>query len=327
MRTENEETPEHHAVFASKKQAITVIIVLFVLFCVGFIAFRSAQHIQMSSVVDNDALLSPTLIPSPDQSTSGIPEPKTTSYVQITKDWPLYTHPDQAFRIKYPTDWVYQNTCAAFKQFRNSSCLYSPNFRFNTGDSSKARISQQPERGELVVIRAFDDTQYVSYDKETFCAPDGSVVVSNCREDVLRGEKVAIRELGEQRTEENIWVIRDSTVIAQISIFSASGLEESFSSVMLSTLDFTNGAQNTSSTANTKGSCARSGCSGELCVDSLIQEEQGGLSTACVFKQSYACLQNAICERQADGTCGFTQTPESEQCFAELSPTSFPQGN
>jgi hypothetical protein len=229
--------------------------------------------------------------------------------------------------MKYPTDWVYQNTCADFKQFRNSSCLYSPDFRFHTGSSPKARISQQPERGELVVIRAFDDTEYVSYDKQTFCAPDGSVAVSNCREDVLRGEKVAIRELGEQRTEENIWVIRDSTVIAQISIFSASNTDDSLSSVMLSTLDFLNGSQNTSSTANTKGSCMRAGCSGELCIDSLIQDEQGGLNTACVFKQSYACLQEAICERQADGTCGFTQTPESQQCFADLSPTSSPQGN
>lgn len=55
--------------------------------------------------------------------------------------------------------------------------------------------------------------------------------------------------------------------------------------------------------------CVRSGCSGQLCA------EEPMFST-CEWREEYACYQAAACERQADGQCGFTPTPELAACLA-----------
>lgn len=57
------------------------------------------------------------------------------------------------------------------------------------------------------------------------------------------------------------------------------------------------------------GTCRPTGCSGQVCSD---QE----MATDCQYKEEYACYQNARCERQADGQCGWTMTAELEQCLA-----------
>jgi hypothetical protein len=38
--------------------------------------------------------------------------------------------------------------------------------------------------------------------------------------------------------------------------------------------------------------------------------------TTCEMKPEYACYQNATCERQGDGKCGWTQTPDLTKCLA-----------
>lgn len=58
-----------------------------------------------------------------------------------------------------------------------------------------------------------------------------------------------------------------------------------------------------------EGACVRSGCSGQICGEESVV-------TTCEFRPEYTCLQNAACERQVDGRCGFTQTPELEECLA-----------
>jgi hypothetical protein len=55
--------------------------------------------------------------------------------------------------------------------------------------------------------------------------------------------------------------------------------------------------------------CVRGGCSGQTCADHA-------LITTCDWRPEYACYQAATCERQADGTCGFTQTAALTQCLA-----------
>jgi hypothetical protein len=55
--------------------------------------------------------------------------------------------------------------------------------------------------------------------------------------------------------------------------------------------------------------CFASGCSGEVCSDQQV-------FTACVFRPEYACYQQATCEQQSDGNCGWTQTPELQACLA-----------
>ena len=61
----------------------------------------------------------------------------------------------------------------------------------------------------------------------------------------------------------------------------------------------------------TKDECVRAGCSSELCVE----PSQSGMMTPCVYKEEYACLSSSSCERQNDGKCGWTKTPEYLQCL------------
>lgn len=56
--------------------------------------------------------------------------------------------------------------------------------------------------------------------------------------------------------------------------------------------------------------CYKSGCSGQLCTD------QPDVVTTCEFKEEYACYQTATCERQANGQCGWTETPALRACLS-----------
>lgn len=58
-------------------------------------------------------------------------------------------------------------------------------------------------------------------------------------------------------------------------------------------------------------SCQRGGCSGQVCSNA-----PGAIST-CEFRPEYACYAGTSCEAQADGYCGWTQTPGFLQCLAD----------
>jgi len=60
--------------------------------------------------------------------------------------------------------------------------------------------------------------------------------------------------------------------------------------------------------------CFVGGCSGQVCSD------QPGVITTCEYLPAYACYQDATCERQGDGTCGWTPTAELDACLAAHSP-------
>ena len=62
--------------------------------------------------------------------------------------------------------------------------------------------------------------------------------------------------------------------------------------------------------------CVIGGCSGQLC----IAEGEDGVST-CEWKNEYACYQNAVCEKQQNGECGWTQTTELQSCIQEMRAT------
>lgn len=57
------------------------------------------------------------------------------------------------------------------------------------------------------------------------------------------------------------------------------------------------------------GDCHRTGCSGHVCADQRV-------ATTCEFFPGYECYRDARCERQPDGACGWTPTPELEACLA-----------
>lgn len=58
-----------------------------------------------------------------------------------------------------------------------------------------------------------------------------------------------------------------------------------------------------------KPACKPSGCSGQICSDK-------DMITTCEWREQYACYQTVgICERGADGTCGWRDTPALESCL------------
>ncbi len=55
--------------------------------------------------------------------------------------------------------------------------------------------------------------------------------------------------------------------------------------------------------------CYIGGCAGEICSD------EPGVMSPCLWKPEFACYKLARCERQADGKCGWTMTPELKRCL------------
>lgn len=62
------------------------------------------------------------------------------------------------------------------------------------------------------------------------------------------------------------------------------------------------------------GVCRRVGCSGELCV-SLDTTD---VISDCNFKPEYSCYQEAPCEVQPDGICGFTPSAGLSACLEKV---------
>jgi len=54
--------------------------------------------------------------------------------------------------------------------------------------------------------------------------------------------------------------------------------------------------------------CMKTGCSRQVCSDEEV-------ITTCEFKTEYECYKTAACERQKNGGCGFTQTPQLIACL------------
>ena len=57
--------------------------------------------------------------------------------------------------------------------------------------------------------------------------------------------------------------------------------------------------------------CVVGGCSGEICADEPM-------FSTCEVKPEAVCFETATCERQVEGHCGWTPTPELEACLAQF---------
>jgi len=57
--------------------------------------------------------------------------------------------------------------------------------------------------------------------------------------------------------------------------------------------------------------CFKTGCSSQVCADHDVV-------TTCEFRPEYECYRKAVCERQANGDCGFTVTAELKSCLAQI---------
>jgi len=62
-------------------------------------------------------------------------------------------------------------------------------------------------------------------------------------------------------------------------------------------------------TAIATGGCFIGGCSSQICSD------QPDVASTCEYRAEYGCYQSARCERQTNGSCGWTQTSALTQCL------------
>ncbi|HBC73141.1 MAG: hypothetical protein UX91_C0007G0056 [Candidatus Amesbacteria bacterium GW2011_GWB1_47_19] len=60
--------------------------------------------------------------------------------------------------------------------------------------------------------------------------------------------------------------------------------------------------------------CITGGCSGEICQDTGTEPA----ISICIFKEEYNCLKHSVCEKQTNGICGWTQTPDYLDCINKL---------
>ncbi len=67
--------------------------------------------------------------------------------------------------------------------------------------------------------------------------------------------------------------------------------------------------RNASKEQEAKG-CIVTGCSSEICAEEPV-------ITSCAWKESFTCYQNAVCERQPSGECGWTPTLDLIACLTE----------
>ena len=65
----------------------------------------------------------------------------------------------------------------------------------------------------------------------------------------------------------------------------------------------------------TGGACVKGGCSGTMCA-----EPGKDMISTCEYKAEYGCYSAATCERQGDGSCGWTQSAELTACLANPPP-------
>jgi len=56
------------------------------------------------------------------------------------------------------------------------------------------------------------------------------------------------------------------------------------------------------------GACRTTGCSGEICSDKDVV-------SACIFRPEFICYKSARCERQVNGSCGWTETSALKLCL------------
>lgn len=54
--------------------------------------------------------------------------------------------------------------------------------------------------------------------------------------------------------------------------------------------------------------CRPTGCSSQICSDEEV-------TTTCEYSEAFACYENAVCERQSTGECGWTLTDNLKQCL------------
>lgn len=64
---------------------------------------------------------------------------------------------------------------------------------------------------------------------------------------------------------------------------------------------------------NQANECVVGGCNNEICSEKS-EEPQASI---CIYNPKFECYKSAVCEKQADGKCGWTTTDELSGCLVK----------
>lgn len=101
---------------------------------------------------------------------------------------------------------------------------------------------------------------------------------------------------------ERSWVSKDATMCTAIRYLCVQG-KRAFSNAC--------GCGCEPDAGNVNTQCQVGGCSHELCVDASAP----GVVSPCIWRDEYACYEDATCEPQSDGRCGWTPSDELRACI------------
>ncbi|MCA9353783.1 hypothetical protein KC842_02845 [Candidatus Nomurabacteria bacterium] len=74
------------------------------------------------------------------------------------------------------------------------------------------------------------------------------------------------------------------------------------------------GLDNSDEVSSTQNSCVITGCTNQICANA-----GENVATICDASPVYQCYQDAVCEVQESGECGWTETEELNSCIEEYS--------
>jgi len=75
--------------------------------------------------------------------------------------------------------------------------------------------------------------------------------------------------------------------------------------------DASNSIKTPEETATTSGNCYIGGCSAQIC------SAEKDIASTCEYREEYMCYKTAKCERQSNGSCGWTQTTNLTMCLKD----------
>lgn len=216
-------------------------------------------------------------------------------FFSFPAQWANYTDKLGYFTLSYPTRYqtsgsynpvVFTDpiTKAQIELFYTSSIL-SP-YDYARAANPQAIISSQPVQvGTVPALVEIGTYQGSSYTSHFFRHPEADI----------------------------IYILTLDSRLA-LSKRSVSHLLTSFTFTLPQTsVPFTPTPSPLSPTLPASSGCKVGGCSSELCLDASAPDR----ASICVYKDEFACYKTAKCEKQSNGLCDWTQTPELKSCLGK----------
>lgn len=274
---------------------ILILVGILVIAAIGG-AFYLGKQTSKPSQPQNQVVTSQAT-PSSTQDTSREPNGSAASPVPNgtgeTVNWKTYTNTKAGYSIKYPPEWYVLSP-------RKNDPLDSKNIRIAYDQDLK--ISQQLKKDET-----YASLDILIKDSDGKTAKEFLLEHEDIKEmsDKIFTQKIDKYEAYTFQSQRNQYTaLVKNGILYEFQLIAAGSNQrvnmylgsESISTFKF--LDQTSGAKE----------CKPTGCSGEICSD---KDEV----SICIIRTEDGCYENAKCERQSNGECGWTQTEELKSCL------------